>query len=291
MRKIVFATTIIFVCLAYVFPQNNKTDGSNWGNIYLQWFYPTLANTPGLEFAMGGVWAGFDDRPCSWGEHRWIDRREGEVYDSTWLMAAGYSGDLPLLWMYIETWNDWNEGTKIEPCTEYGYSYLESTVRNINEFKRTDLDADTCLYFAAGKIYKAADMIERGQGRDSVYYYPLLERAIKSYLHRNCIDAISVADSILENKLGNCLSDITEIQSDAIKIFPNPVIDYLHIELPVKQTVHIQIIDMEGNIIVHGQFDDKTVSINVHNLPAGVYFVKINYNKGLIMKKIVFAQF
>jgi hypothetical protein len=167
-------------------------NGSNWGQVYLDWFYPELDKyTTQLDFATGGVWAGFDDRPNTcWGDSRWIDRQDGWVYNKTWEYANTYSGELPLLWVVIETWNDWNEGTEIEPGLEYGYKYLQNTIDNINVFKGTALSSDTGKFEALKNIYMSADSIERGLV-DSAIYYPPLEDAIATFIRDNPVSCIS----------------------------------------------------------------------------------------------------
>ena len=182
----------------WVGPDNTGwySNGLNWGKNYLAWYYPTIAGTPGLDFATGAAWAGFDDRSCSWGQNRWMDRQNGIVYDSTWKFANNYSATLPLKWMYIDTWNDWNEGTEIEPSIELGYLYLKKTITNINTFKATNVSTDTCKFEAARKIYLAANSIEIHQS-DSVVYYPVLKRSVKYLIQGNCTAAKASADSIL----------------------------------------------------------------------------------------------
>jgi hypothetical protein len=177
-------------------------NGTNWGKPYLNYFYEHInyLNTTSskLNFTCGGVWPGFDERKnnCWSNKTRLMERRNGVVYDSTWSFVHNYQQPLPLKWVVIETWNDWNEGTEIEPSKESGYQYIKSTIDHINTFKNLSISKDTCKFEAARKIYLAADMIEHQQ-RDSTIDYPLLLRAIKSLLLNNCNQAISAADSII----------------------------------------------------------------------------------------------
>ena len=76
-------------------------------------------------FIAGGVWPGFDDEGCmGWGEgRRIIPREDGDIYAYHWgrMIASRY----PVV--QIVTWNDWFEGTNIEPAEEYGTQYLALT--------------------------------------------------------------------------------------------------------------------------------------------------------------------
>ena len=190
----------------WVKDDNWASDGSRWGKEYLDWYYPTLGNTSNLDFAMGGVWAGFDDRQATWSKDRWIDRQNGAIYDNTWEYVNAYESQypslLPLKWVYIETWNDWNEGTEIEPSEEFGYQYLDSTVKRINTFKGTSITRETNTFDAATKIYAAADLIEEGE-RDSLTYFPILQTAIQNFILDNPEEAIQFANKII-NKESIC---------------------------------------------------------------------------------------
>ena len=83
---------------------------------------------------------------------------------------------------------------------------------------------------------------------------------------------------------------IEEIDSN-VEIYPNPVDDRLYIETLTQtqtQTLTIEIYDVYGRLQ-----DYKTtrlqgnVAIDVTDLKSGIYFVKINTEKGNIVKRII----
>jgi hypothetical protein len=87
------------------------TDGTEWGEGYLTWFYNTMATpTYTNKITIGGVWPGFDDSLASWGSGRYMWRRCGQTWCDTWSIAAQYSPPIVM----IDTWNDFEEGTDIE---------------------------------------------------------------------------------------------------------------------------------------------------------------------------------
>jgi hypothetical protein len=77
------------------------------------------------RFFAAGVWPGFNDSGVSgWGEgSRFYDRQNGSVYNNTWAAALKWKSP----WVIIMTFNDWNEGTMIEPSLEFGNKYLYAT--------------------------------------------------------------------------------------------------------------------------------------------------------------------
>ena len=70
-----------------------------------------------------------------------------------------------------------------------------------------------------------------------------------------------------------------------IRIFPNPVSDYLHIDnienIPIE---NIEIFDIVGRKMAAKQHNNF---INMENLTKGIYFVKISTTNGYIVKKVV----
>ena len=110
-----------------------------------------------ISFWMVGVSPGFDDRGCwAWGHDigpRQVPRYDGETYRHRWgeALKSGYP------FIIIPTWNDWMEGTIIEPSVEFGTKYVEITREYSAKFKganpsKADLRTPIWIY----KIRKSA---------------------------------------------------------------------------------------------------------------------------------------
>lgn len=63
-----------------------------------------------------------------------VDRLNGKVYRILWEQAIKANPD----WVLITTWNEWHEGSEIEPSFEFGNKYLNLT----REFARRFIPAD-----------------------------------------------------------------------------------------------------------------------------------------------------
>ncbi len=90
-------------------------DGSNWGQAYLEEFYQTMESKYPEKIAVGGVWASFDDSKASWSLNRHMSARDGQTLVDTCKLFHQYSppeNQLPFL--FVETWNDYEEGTAVE---------------------------------------------------------------------------------------------------------------------------------------------------------------------------------
>lgn len=100
---------------AWVDPKQGG-DGSNWGEQYLDNFYDTMATKYPDKIIVGGAWSSFDDKKASWGLNRHISARCGQTYSDTLnFWRKKFPADQPIPFLMIETWNDYEEGTAVEP--------------------------------------------------------------------------------------------------------------------------------------------------------------------------------
>ncbi|MEN0045454.1 MAG: T9SS type A sorting domain-containing protein [Bacteroidota bacterium] len=89
---------------------------------------------------------------------------------------------------------------------------------------------------------------------------------------------ISVSNEVVSTK--------TELWENTVTLFPNPSKGYINISFSDDLIINSYgIIDIEGQILE--QKDSRDYSIQVKNLPDGLYFVVLNTSNGRIMKKLV----
>jgi hypothetical protein len=69
---------------------------------------------------------GYNDRNLKGLNRPILERKSGEFYKRFWQIANKYL-DPPLKMALITTFNEWHEGTEIEPSREYRKKYLELT--------------------------------------------------------------------------------------------------------------------------------------------------------------------
>jgi hypothetical protein len=80
------------------------------------------------------VTPGFD--ATSWGRFEpYLDRLGGETYAGYW-DAVEEIGPHSVL---ITSWNEWHEGTEIEPSREHSFDYINMTKGFIEEYKKTSV--------------------------------------------------------------------------------------------------------------------------------------------------------
>jgi uncharacterized protein YraI len=77
------------------------------------------------------VMPGYDDTHTGRADAFAVDRRDGDYYRETWSAAMASQPD----WIVITSFNEWVEGTMIEPSLTYGKRYLDLTRELATAFK------------------------------------------------------------------------------------------------------------------------------------------------------------
>lgn len=60
-----------------------------------------------------------------------LDRENGWIYNVTWNIALSANPDM----IVICSWNEWHEGSEIEPSVEYGFQYINLTRHWVEKYK------------------------------------------------------------------------------------------------------------------------------------------------------------
>ncbi len=74
---------------------------------------------------------GYDERNIPSRPGIYMDRKEGRAYELLWKKAIKAEAD----WVLITSFNEWHEGSEIEPSVEYGDEYISLTSGFSKEFK------------------------------------------------------------------------------------------------------------------------------------------------------------
>jgi len=105
------------------------------------------------------VTPGFDT--TSWGQFEpYLDRLEGETYAGYWEVVEEIGPHSVL----ITSWNEWHEGTELEPSREHGFDYINMTKGFIEEYKETSVpEPDTTFSAAIEPFRQNADLTGVGE--------------------------------------------------------------------------------------------------------------------------------
>ena len=93
-------------------------------------------------------------------------------------------------------------------------------------------------------------------------------------------------------ELSNCIQfdtlGLDPFLASEVKVFPNPVSTDLYIEIANNtNTVALDLFDVSGKIVLQKAVSNESISLNMKNLPQGVYFLKISSSKKTGTYKIV----
>lgn len=101
--------------------------GVNMQSFYTK--FSTACSESGVIYA-ATVIPGFDNSRVHQ-NYLYVDRREGELYNELWSYALESNPD----WMIITSFNEWHEGSEIEPSKELGDRYIKRTAAWVKKFK------------------------------------------------------------------------------------------------------------------------------------------------------------
>ncbi len=106
---------------------------------YSDWYYvegDNLVKSGKLDFYIGSALPGFDDRGVwGWGDGPRFTANMGlDTFSRYWDAFEASACDV----MQIVTWNDFEEGTVIEPTVQFGNLYLDNAEERISQIRGTE---------------------------------------------------------------------------------------------------------------------------------------------------------
>ena len=127
-----FLQTHVEAISGYNLYDPTKDPATFLADIRVHWAkYRSQADVFGLRF-VPFILPGYDDRKLR-GSHRPIlGRASGTFYKQNWDVALDFM-DATVPHVALTSFNEWHEGTEIEPSVQYGLSYLELTSRLVND--------------------------------------------------------------------------------------------------------------------------------------------------------------
>jgi hypothetical protein len=156
---------------AFGWPEPQAGDQGSWSQ--LDAFYDRARS---WTASIAVAYPRFDDIYSQAGIHpSWgtIDDRDGSTYRRT--MSKALASGAPFV--QIATWNDWGEGTQIEPSAEFGNRDLEATQSLTRApFSRHDLRLPVRLYTLRKRLHapkerqrldKIGELIDRGETKQA----------------------------------------------------------------------------------------------------------------------------
>ena len=80
-------------------------------------------------------------------------------------------------------------------------------------------------------------------------------------------------------------TSIPLITDKGIKLYPNPITDYLYVE-GIENTCSMSIVDLKGEVLFFGNVINKE-KVSLTNFRKGIYIVKLTINNSVAQQKII----
>lgn len=172
---------------------------------------------------------------------------------------------------------------------EPGEDYALSTNTNSNNqtfgynsprLRRTDTNNDLGYPFVIDEV---VSITESEFGTNRWYYFYNWEVEVPSV---ECTSERVPVEAVIE-----LINDTESPIANTIRMFPNPNSGIITTDLGglINSEVGVRLFNAAGQMVYHNTVNpgSQTFSINIENLPAGVYFVKLQVEDEVVSKKIM----
>jgi hypothetical protein len=245
---------------------------------YLDNFYAGATTWPGV---VGCAVPGFHDIYQEAGvqpSYGYLDARGGLTFAET--MDRAVLAQSPVI--QLVTWNDFKEGTNIEPAQEYGYQYLEHVQDVARGFRALpyspeDLVLPYTLY-GLRKLHPA-DAVLKAQ----------LDQAAALIIAGEPAQARAIFGTLLAVEPGSLPSP-----SLAIRISPSPVVTTAAVllDLPTSGEMRLDLFDASGRRIAclasgHQETGRHRLVWDAGRHPTGIYFMSLRAGGKVATRKVL----
>jgi hypothetical protein len=172
----------------------------------------------------------------------------------------------------------------------YKYEYTYDTNNNVTSEIYSLWDTSTTSWIFADKDEYTYDLTVSIDNVLAPYnMYVGSNNPILSYFNYN----YNGSDFVLDMKEIYYYSDITGINEFTddynVSIYPNPANDYLMINTTINENLKIEIYTIRGQSVMSTECTNNIsqMRIDISQLPAGIYFIRIANNQNNITKKFV----
>ncbi len=88
----------------------------------------------------------------------------------------------------------------------------------------------------------------------------------------------------------SCVNTVDWSSSKNITCYPNPASGKVQLELPSNESGEIKLMDVNGRVRKRVQVSSQSISLNLHGLEPGVYFIVLYQNEKLFTRKITILK-
>lgn len=255
---------------------------------YLSGFYQTAES---WNNSIASAFPGFHDIYSEAGlgfSFGYLDPQEGETFNNTLLTALKNDPDV----IQIATWNDYGEGTIVEPTVEFGYRYLEM----IQSVKRDSIDPSFPYTSKDLEIPIRIYNLRKMFNNDGIMN-EILDSAFSLILTGD----IQTAESLI-NSISVSIDDLSNGKINAVRPsldfnYPNPFNPLTKIKFSLSGSGNVSLIiyDLLGREVtrlVDGHMTSGAYDIiwNASGVSSGIYFYRLRSGDFLETKKMILLK-
>ncbi len=110
-----------------------------------------------------------------------------------------------------------------------------------------------------------------------------------AWKHNAHDDNLLIIDDLLVTETTDPTFSIESLPEVAGQVYPNPATDYVNVKFDIEQyhNAHVQLVNSNGQVVYTSALTTANSRIDLQNIAAGVYFVKITSDEGNMVKKLV----
>ena len=83
------------------------------------------------------------------------------------------------------------------------------------------------------------------------------------------------------------VSSTDEKEKPEFAVYPNPTTEVLHLQLADGLNGSFQLLNTAGQVLLEDSLNGQEI-VNVHQLPRGIYFIKVQINGAVYQEQVVF---
>lgn len=243
---------------------------------YLDSFYAAANSWP---LTVGGAWPGFHDIYAQAGvraSYGFLDDRDGATFAETFQRAV--DAGVPII--QVATWNDFGEGTAIEPTVEFGTRYLEQIQDAVRGWRALPFDADDLALPL--RLYRLRQSRDGDAAADAQ-----LDQAAAALVAGDPAAARAALD-------GLATATASPLAPLAVTVGPNPARGPVTVAVrtPVATDVTVEVIDALGRTVATLADGPQAAGVlrlrwDPSNTGAGVYVVRVRAGERVITRTAV----
>ena len=88
----------------------------------------------------------------------------------------------------------------------------------------------------------------------------------------------------------NSIVSNNEVATDMFSIYPNPVTDFIQIQLLQEGEFNYRIKSISGQVVQSGKINSLKSSLNIEAISSGAYFIELNNEEQIFAQKFVVTK-